>query len=46
MNTNSAKYFGTGDVYNPEIKSELVDKKQKRYELKLQLPALGAVILG
>jgi 1,4-alpha-glucan branching enzyme len=46
MNTNSVIYWGTGDVYNPDISGELVDKKQKRYELKVHLPALGAVIFG
>jgi 1,4-alpha-glucan branching enzyme len=45
LNTDLKKYWGTGDVFNPEVKSKLVDKKQKRYELLLQLPALGAVIL-
>jgi 1,4-alpha-glucan branching enzyme len=46
LNTDSKKYWGTGDVYNPKIHSKLVDKKLHRYELKLQLPPLGAVILG
>ncbi len=45
LNTDMKKYWGTGDVFNPEIQSKLVDKKQKRFELTLQLPALGAVIL-
>ncbi len=46
LNTDSKKYWGTGDVLNPKINSKLVDKKEKRYELKVHLPALGAVILG
>jgi 1,4-alpha-glucan branching enzyme len=46
LNTDSKKYWGTGDVYNPKIHSKLVDKKLHRYELTLQLPALAAVILG
>lgn len=45
MNTDLKKYWGTGDVFNPSIPVRLVDKKQKRYELLLQLPALGALIL-
>jgi 1,4-alpha-glucan branching enzyme len=45
MNTDMKQYWGTGDVFNPKIPTKLVDKKQKRYELTLQLPALGAVIL-
>ena len=45
LNTNAHEFWGTGDVANPSIKATLVDKKQKRYELKLNLPALSAVIL-
>ena len=45
FNSNDKKYWGTGDVYNPEIRSVLVDKKQKRYELKINLPALGAIVI-
>jgi 1,4-alpha-glucan branching enzyme len=45
FNSNSAHYWGTGDVANDKIPSKLVDRKQKRYELTLNLPALGAIIL-
>jgi 1,4-alpha-glucan branching enzyme len=45
FNSDSKHYWGTGDVFNPDIPATLVDKKQKRYELRLHLPALGAVIL-
>jgi 1,4-alpha-glucan branching enzyme len=45
FNSDAKKYWGTGDVFNPEITCELVDKKEKRYEINVQLPALGAVIL-
>lgn len=45
FNSDSKAYWGTGDAFNPEISSTLVDKQQKRYEVKLQLPALGAIIL-
>lgn len=45
FNSDSKAYWGTGDVYNPEVPAKLVDKKQKRYELSLQLPPLAAVIL-
>jgi 1,4-alpha-glucan branching enzyme len=45
FNSDSKDYWGTGDAFNPEISSKLMDKKQKRYEIKLHLPALGAVIL-
>lgn len=45
FNSDSKKYWGTGDVFNPEILTTLVDKKEKRYEINLHLPALGAVVL-
>ncbi len=45
FNTNSEEFWGTGDVFNPIITSELVDKPTECYKIKLQLPALGAVVL-
>jgi 1,4-alpha-glucan branching enzyme len=45
FNSDAKKYWGTGDVYNPEIACTLVDKKTKRYEINMHLPALAAIIL-
>ena len=45
FNSDNKKYWGTGDVYNPDIRSELVDEEQKLYKLKLNLPPLGGVVL-
>ena len=45
FNSDDKKYFGTGDVFNPEISAKLVDKKEKIYELNIHLPALGAIVL-
>ncbi len=45
FNSDSKEFWGTGDVYNPEIRSELVDKPSKCYQITLNLPALGAVVL-
>ena len=45
FNSDSKEFWGTGDVYNPEIRSELVDKPSKCYKIKVNLPALGAVVL-
>ena len=45
FNSDDKKYWGTGNTYNPDIPCTLVDKKEKRYELTLHLPPLGAVIL-
>ncbi len=45
FNSDNKDFHGTGDVYNPDIKTTLVDKETKRYEIKLNLPAMSAVIL-
>jgi len=45
FNSDAKEFWGTGDVFNPEIQSELVDKPSKCYRLKVHLPALGAVVL-
>lgn len=45
FNSDSLKYWGTGNVFNPDIRSELVDKDQKLYKLTLNLPPLAAIIL-
>lgn len=45
FNSDSKEFWGTGDVYNPSIQSKLVDKPSKCYQLKVHLPALGAVVL-
>ncbi len=45
FNTNSEEFWGTGDVFNPIVASELVDKPTECYKIKLQLPALGAIVL-
>ena len=45
FNSDSRKYWGTGNVFNPDIRSELVDKDQKLYKLTLNLPPLAAIVL-
>ena len=45
FNSDQKKYWGTGDVYNPDIRCELVDKKNKVYKLTVNLPPLGAIVL-
>ncbi len=45
FNSNSEAFWGTGDVFNPNISSELVDKPSECYKIKVHLPALGAVVL-
>jgi 1,4-alpha-glucan branching enzyme len=45
FNSDRTELWGTGDVFNPAVEAELVDKSTKCYKLKVHLPALGAVVL-
>lgn len=45
FNSDSKVYWGTGDVYNPDIQSETLDAAEKLYELTIHLPPLGAIVL-
>ncbi|MCW3086772.1 MAG: glgB [Sediminibacterium sp.] len=45
FNSDSKEFWGTGDVFNPTVAAELVDKASKCYKLKVHLPALGAIVL-
>ena len=45
FNSDNKKYWGTGDVFNPDVRCELVDDEQKMYKLTLNLPPLGGIVL-
>ena len=45
FNSDTEKYWGTGKVYNPDVRSELVDKGQKKYCITVNLPALAGIVL-
>jgi 1,4-alpha-glucan branching enzyme len=45
FNSDEKKYWGTGDVFNPDIKYTVLDKKEQFLELDIHLPPLGAVVL-
>lgn len=45
FNSNHSDYFGTGDVYNPQITMKALNKEAKHYTLKVHLPALAAIVL-
>ena len=45
FNSNSTAYWGTGDVFNPEIKCDTIDKDQPKYKLIVNLPPLAGIIL-
>jgi 1,4-alpha-glucan branching enzyme len=45
FNSDAATYWGTGNVFNPAPEMVMVDKKEKRVEINVHLPALGVVVL-
>ncbi len=45
FNSNSKEFWGTGDVFNPQVAAELVDEASHCYKLTLHLPALAAIVL-
>jgi 1,4-alpha-glucan branching enzyme len=45
FNSNSADYWGTGDVFNHLIPATTTEKDPETVTLKLQLPALGGIVL-
>ncbi len=45
FNSDRKEYWGTGDVYNPDIRCEMVDKGQKKYRLTVNIPALAGIVL-
>ncbi len=47
FNSNAKEFGGTGDVYNPEIISEILTDAtdEEYYRLRLQLPPLAGIIL-
>ncbi|HVX27504.1 MAG TPA: 1,4-alpha-glucan branching protein GlgB [Parafilimonas sp.] len=46
FNSDNKDFWGTGDVFNPDIRCELVDEPTKAYKITLNLPALAGVVLG
>jgi 1,4-alpha-glucan branching enzyme len=45
FNSNAKEFWGTGDVFNPEIRAEKVDDVSDWYRLKINLPALSGIVL-
>jgi 1,4-alpha-glucan branching enzyme len=45
FNSDSKEFWGTGDVFNPDIKTEHVYKSNNWYKLKVHLPALAGIVL-
>ena len=45
FNSDDRQYYGTGDVFNPEIRTEVVKGDLKAIDIIINLPPLGAIIL-
>jgi 1,4-alpha-glucan branching enzyme len=45
FNSDAAKYGGCGKVFNPAIRTEMIDEKDKKYHLRVNLPPLAGIIL-
>lgn len=45
FNSDSNLYWGSGKVFNPEIRAEILDKNQKKYKMQVNLPPLAGIIL-
>jgi 1,4-alpha-glucan branching enzyme len=45
FNSDLAIYWGSGNVYNPELRHKRLSKDSKNYRLIVDLPALGGIIL-
>lgn len=45
FNSDDKKYWGSGNVLNPDIQCEVIDKKGKVFGLNIHLPPLGAIVL-
>jgi len=45
FNSDLKKYWGTGDVYNPQINTIPVQNDENLYEITVHLPPLGAIVL-
>jgi 1,4-alpha-glucan branching enzyme len=45
FNSDDRKYWGTGDVFNPDIRVELVDRLVGKYEINIHLPPLAGIVL-
>jgi 1,4-alpha-glucan branching enzyme len=45
FNSDDKRYWGTGNVFNPEIHTRSLDKNDNMYEINVHLPPLGAIVL-
>ena len=44
FNSDNIAYWGTGDVYNPDVKAKLINNETELYEINIHLPALAGLV--
>jgi 1,4-alpha-glucan branching enzyme len=45
FNSDAEKYGGSGNIYNPDIRTESLDNEERMYRLTINLPPLAGIIL-
>jgi 1,4-alpha-glucan branching enzyme len=45
FNSDAEKYWGSGNIYNPSIRQEVVNEGEKQYKIILNIPPLSGIIL-
>lgn len=45
FNSDAKEYWGSANVFNPDIRSQTLDVRQKKYKLLVNLPPLSGIIL-
>src|SRR5687768_11183213 len=45
FNSDAEKYWGSGNVYNPAIRQEVVNKDEKKYKIIVNIPPLAGIVL-
>ncbi|MDB5247799.1 MAG: glgB [Segetibacter sp.] len=45
FNSDSKKYWGSGDIFNPHVRASIINKEDNMIKLTLNLPPLGGIIL-
>ncbi len=45
FNSDAEKYWGSGQVYNPHIRQEVVNKDEKKFKIIVNIPALAGIVL-
>lgn len=45
FNSDSETYYGTGEIYNPDIQRKAIDEEHGQYRIEVHLPPLGGIVL-